>query len=777
MKSIVLRLFIPLLLIGSTGGCAFYARHNADSQINQPRIASNSQGGYPGGISEMAVPGTKSGNSVHTVQFRPNSKVTPSPDNEKIAQKTAQLLEKAHYLHHNLDNTYSEKLYKEYLDTLDSRHLYFTQEDMAEFEKYRFSMGQDLIQRGDLEAAYAIYNRLTERLDQQAAYAAEILKNEKFTYTGDEFYDLDRKHATYAKDTTELKQIWHEYFRYEYLQEKLSKKKPEEIVTSLTRRYNRLARTLHENDGDDVLEFFLNSLAHVYDPHSDYMGKSTLENFNMQMKLSLFGIGALLGSEDGYCKIDQLTPGGPAMRGKQLQAGDRIVGVAQGNDDFVDVVEMKIDKIVSFIRGPKGTTVRLNVIPKDSPDASTRKIVTIIRDEIKLDEQEAKAKIIDMTAPSGGTLRMGVIELPSFYADFEQQGKGGKSATTDVARLVKKLKTEKVAGIILDLRNNPGGSLTEAIRLTGLFVKSGTIVQVVSSNGRIEKDEDDDPSMLYGGPLVVLTSKGSASASEIAAGALQDYGRALIVGDSSTFGKGTVQTIRSLGDIVRDVHGDPGALKLTIQKFYRATGESTQKKGVVPDIILPSLGSYIEYGETTLDNPMPWDKIDPANYDHMNLVQPYLAELKKRSSARISSDKDFKYLLDDIEQYKKLIAEKKVSLNEQRRLKEKQQAEEKIVARKKERKSRAASKDKVYALTLKQVDTPGLPPLYVPKDAIKAPGEIISPADDAPQSADTKVTGPPLDITLNEAEKILSDLIALSSGRVAVVKPLVKLRH
>ncbi|MBI3882392.1 MAG: carboxy terminal-processing peptidase, partial [Verrucomicrobia bacterium] len=433
--------------------------------------------------------------------------------------------------------------------------------------------------------------------------------------------------------------------------------------------------------------------------------------------LSLFGIGAVLTSEDGYCKITSLTPEAPASKSKKLKAGDRIVFVAQGTNPPVDVVDMKLNKVVEQIRGAKGTEVRLTIIPADAPDMSVRKEVALIRDEIKLEDQEAKAKLIEMP-DAGRTLRVGYIDLPSFYADFDAKNpKERKSTTADVAKLVTKLKKEKMDGLILDLRRNGGGSLEEAINLTGLFIKEGTVVQVKDPDGGVTRDDDKDPSILYDGPLVVMTSRFSASASEILAGALQDYGRALIVGDVSTHGKGTVQSLVNLSPYLRPVEGvtnfNPGALKVTIRKFYRASGESTQLEGVKPDLVLPSINNEADVGEKALENPLPWDRVKPADFEKVNRVTPFLADLRKLSDGRVLHDKDFDYVREDILQYKKNKDEKTVSLNEAKRRKETEEAKARSEVRKKEIKSRHLPDPTVYEITLKLADKPGLPPRMV----------------------------------------------------------------
>ena len=722
------------------------------------------------------------------------------PDEGAIVRLTAKVLTQMHYLHlkQPLNDDVSSKFLDRYLETLDGLHMHFLRTDLEEFDQYRTVL-DDLTVAGKTGPAREIFKRFAQRIEQRVGFVAELLKTEQFDFAGNDRYNLDRRKAPYPKDLDEAKQLWRQHLRYEYLQEKLNLEKPkltgsarpgakdgkgepnaapanvrDEILKTLSRRYARILRFWQEEDGGDVLQFYLTALMNVYDPHSDYLGKSTLDNFALSMNLSLFGIGALLQSEDGYCKIKELKPG-PAMRSKKLKPGDRIVAVAQGEGERVDVVDMKLSKVVDMIRGPKGTEVRLTVIPADAPDPSARAEVKLVRDEIKLEDEEAKAKVLEVPGKDAAATRLGIIDLPSFYASIDVANGNGKaphkSTTEDVGRLLKKLKEEKVAGVILDLRHNGGGSLEEAINLTGLFIKEGPIVQVKDADGNIIKDEDTDPSVLYEGPLVVLTSRFSASASEIVAGALQDYGRALIVGDSSTHGKGTVQSLIQLEPYVHrlsDSTNNPGALKVTIRKFYRASGSSTQLKGVIPDVVLPSLNNYSEVGEASLEYPLPWDEIQSAKYEKLNLIQPILPELLKRSSERVAADKDFSYLQEDIETYRKYLAEKSVSLNEEARLKEMKETEEKIEARKQERKARHDSQEKVYELTLKQVDLPGLQPLV--KTNAVTPAEAQK--DDANPDADEDVAAedkvPAVDVTLKETKRILLDLVGLSIPNTAI---------
>jgi carboxyl-terminal processing protease len=581
---------------------------------------------------------------------------------------------------------------------------------------------------------------------------------------------------------------------------RLSQKNLAEIHKTLTNHYAQMLRNYKELDTDRAFELYVNSLARAYDPHSDFMGHTSAENFNIQMKLSLIGIGALLGKDDDYCSIEELKEG-PAKKSGKLHEKDRIVAVAQSNSPPVDVQGMPLDKIVEMIRGTKGTQVTLTVIPHDAPDSSVRKNVTLIRDEIKLEDMDAKARFYETpdatprltaeptvrfhannenpesTAPSS---RLGVINIQSFYGDNEgsnvaendRNANPPKSMTTDVARLIKRLKEEKVGGIILDLRHNGGGYLEEAINLAGLFVPAGPIVQTKDPSGVVGVESCGGSPVLYDGPLIVLTSRFSASASEILAGALQDYNRALIVGDHSTFGKGTVQTMQMLkpnldrylqrGHIQYDADYDPGTLKITIKKFYRAAGVSTQFNGVASDIELPSIWNYDtdEVGESALPNALPCDEVTSANPDNLNKVRPYLAELQQRSRQRVAASKDFAYIQQDITEFLKQQADKSVSLNLADRQAEQKTKMARWEAIKKERLSRPKSEEKVFEITLQNVGLAQLQPPPVKTNSVAdtpALGEDADPDLDADAAAAEAVIDP----TLEEAKHILADYIAL----------------
>ncbi len=743
--------------------------------------------------------------------------LVPGPYDAPIAKVVATLLERQHYLRMKLDDDVSSRFFDRYLDSLDNLHLYFLQSDIQEFEGYRFHL-DELTKNGDTTPARVIFTRFRKRLDQQYHYMTGLLAKEKFDFTGNDTYVANRKELPRPKDLAEAHKLWRERLRYEYLQEILNKETHASIVRIITRRYNRILRLINDYDADDVLQLYLTALARVYDPHSDYMGKAEFENFKIGMQLSLYGIGALLRSEDGICRIQSLTPEGPAEKSNKLHPDDKIIAVAQSNQPPVEVVDMPLRKVVDLIRGPKATEVRLTIIPAHASDPSVRKVINIIRDEIKLEDQAAKAKIYEIPVKDGESVRLGVIDLPSFYSGYEmdrsQVPQQQKSTTTDVARLIKKLVSENVAGIVLDLRRNGGGSLEEAINLTGLFIDKGPVVQVRDATGKPLIDEDRNeqyPGEYYKGPLVVLTSRFSASASEILAGALQDYDRALIVGDSSTHGKGTVQSLINLGPIFRASGlmptNNPGALKITIRKFYRASGASTQKKGVIPDIVLPSIYNDAKVGEAALDNCLEWDEIASAKFEKMKRISPFLAELKRRSNSRVATNEDFAYLETEIARANKRRDEKSVSMNEQQRLKETREAEARAKARKKELAARPESPDKVYDITLKVVDTPGLPEPEGKTNTVKTASvepsttnqtETVasnmattpakqpntnnasastneqqiaqkdtdgskSPTEDA-EDDEAAEPAPKMDITLAETRRILLDLVRLSNN-------------
>ena len=695
--------------------------------------------------------------TVAAADFAASGPLSAKATDAAVTMLTSKILESSQFAHQQLDAKLADKFVDRYLDTLDGAHLLFVQADLEEFAPQRPALADATRAHGDSSLAHVIFKRFLERLDQRVTFITGLLGEGPPDFSTDEKFCFDRKNAARPADLAAAQALWRQQLRYDYLQEKLAGKKPPEIVKILSHRLTRSVETMRKLDDKAVLELYLEALAQVYDPHSDYMGPEQLKSFEIAMKLSLIGIGASLRTLDGYCKIMELVPGGPAARSGQLKIGDRIVGVAQKEgDEFTDLVDLPLPQTVELIRGKKDSPVFLNLIPANASDDSVRKTVTIVREEIKLEDQQAKAQIIDL--PAGGkTQRIGVIDLPSFYAG-EATGKApATSASADVARLLTKLKEQDVTGLILDLRRNGGGSLKEAIDLTGLFIPSGPVVQTRNLEGRVDVGRDLDGKVAYDGPLLVLTSRLSASASEILAGALQDYGRALVVGDTSTFGKGTVQTIVPLARVMQNEgltpDSDPGALKVTISKFYRPSGKSTQLEGVKADIVIPSLTDVPEIGESDLANPLPWDTLPAAAFKEVDRVQASLATLREHSQQRVAHDPDFADLSNDIERFRKLRADKTVSLNEERRRQEKAELKARQATAKKDRLARAVAPPAAYQVTLKDMDRPG------PGDPVKPKVLPIDPDADADTLAGAAL--PAEDIILHEAEHILLDYAGL----------------
>jgi carboxyl-terminal processing protease len=665
------------------------------------------------------------------------------PDPGQIEISVARLLEQGHYSRKRLDEKVGRTLLKNYLEALDYNRVYFTQKDVDGLvAKYGSTLDNDIL-LGNPDPAAKIFKLYKQRVEERIAKAKELLK-QKYDFTSDKMIEVNRQKSAWPKDDAEADALWRDRVEGELLQEKLSKHE-KDPVTRITKRYDQMLRNLREQTNEDIMKGFLTTLALTYDPHSEYMSKSELENFSINMRLSLVGIGAVLHSEDGYAKIAELVPGGPASKDGRLKVGDRVTAVAQGDKEFVDAVDMKLDKVVEMIRGKKDTIVRMQVIPVSATDPSVRKVIDIKRDEIKLKEQEAKAEIIERPGPDGTTQRLGWIVLPSFYADMEHSGAANaKSTTKDVLALINRLKAEGVTGIVMDLRRNGGGSLEEAVNLTGLFIKKGPVVQAKDSNGAIHVSKDRDTSVAWDGPLVVLTNRLSASASEIFAAALQDYNRAVVVGDQNTFGKGTVQTMLEIGRVMTFLGSgnQAGALKLTIQKFYRVAGGSTQLKGVESDIKLPSPYDHPEIGESSLKAPLPYDTVEAVPFDKLDKPL-FKSELKTRSAARVLADPEFRYITEDLDRVKQRLAENKISLNEKQRQRERDEMKARNEARTAERAKLKAPEQKVFAVTLENVNKPELVLATKEKN-----GANLSAFGDAPMTS-----AEPLDAPEKKTEK------------------------
>jgi carboxyl-terminal processing protease len=694
---------------------------------------------------------------------------------ETIAMSVGRLLEEGHYTRQKLNEEVSKKFLLSYLELLDYSHLFFTQQDVDALNtKYGNSIAGDVL-LGTLKPAYEIYALYTKRVDDRVAKIKELLK-QPIDFKSNATVELNRQKAPWPKDEADADQLWRGRITNELLQEHLSEHPIEPAPQLVARRYDRLGRNVHEQDKDEQIKLFLDALAQAYDPHSEYLSKADMKNFSINMGLSLVGIGAMLRSEDGYAKIESLVPGGPAQLDGRLKVGDRITAVAQGQADYVDVREMRLDKVVEMIRGKKGTRVRLLAIPSDAADPSRRKNVDLVRDEIKLKDQEARADIIIRKDENGDPIKLGWLTLPSFYADMDRHQ---KSTTRDVLALLKRLKKENIVGLVVDLRRNGGGSLEEALSLTGLFLKSGPIVQTKDYNGSIRISSDPDPGIAYSGPLIVLTSRQSASASEIFAAALQDYGRAVIVGDKNTFGKGTVQTILPIGrfaSLLGSHSDEDGALKLTIQKFYRVAGGSTQLHGVASDIVLPSLSDLPEFGEGALKNALAYDEVTKAKYtkwsDNHSLS---VDQLRARSEERVKNDPEFHYVMEDIDRLRHKMDENRITLNEDARKKELQDDKLRKEMRSKERLARNQEEPRIYRLTLDTVDKPNLQLIMYPGKLAEAKKNGVSPKVDPEAASDADsdlISGggegdskePTIDPERDETLNILTDLVDLSRG-------------
>ncbi len=584
--------------------------------------------------------------------------LVPNKEQQAASIHVSRQLLLSHYRKQAIDKTLSERIFENYLDSLDSQRIYFLTSDIESFEAYRYRL-DGALKTGQLDPGFNIYNTYQQRVIERLQYLISTINSgiDKLDFKKDESLLTDRKEQPWLTSKEELDDLWRKRLKSAVLALKLNHKTEKEIVKSLKTRYESQLNRVLQARGEDAFQAYMNAFTGVYDPHTTYFSPRTSENFNINMSLSLEGIGAVLQSDNEYTKVLRLVPAGPAFKQGQLSPADRIVGVGQGKDgEVVDVVGWRLDEVVDLIRGPKHSIVRLEVIPSGSQDENHTKIINISRDKVKLDEQAAQSQIIDIEK-NGKKHRIGIIDLPAFYADFKAMQDGDpnyKSTTRDVKKLLKELEEEGIDGLVIDLRNNGGGSLQEANMLTGLFIKEGPTVQIRNSRDRVDVMKDPDPELVYGGPLVVLVNRMSASASEIFAGAIQDYGRGVIMG-SQTFGKGTVQSVRSLNH---------GQIKITQAKFYRVSGGSTQHKGVMPDILLPSAIDKTEIGEDSLPEALPWDAIAPVEHTKYTSTVDTLDQLLSRHDTRFHATAEYKLLLEQIAFLKERRDNKTLSLNE-----------------------------------------------------------------------------------------------------------------
>jgi carboxyl-terminal processing protease len=637
------------------------------------------------------------------------------------------IISRYHYRKFKLNDSLSSEIFERYIETLDHSKSYFLTKDIMEFEKYKNKF-DDFLMDGELNVVYDIFKTYKERANNRFDYVEKQLQQD-FDFSIDEYYERNREDASWPASDEEANEIWRKRIKNDALNLKLASKPSDSIAITLSRRYKNYRKAINQYNSEDIFQLFMNSYTESVDPHTNYFSPLTSENFKINMSLSLEGIGAQLQQEDDYVKILEIIPGGPAFKSSKLERNDKIIGVAQdATGEMVDVIGWRVTDVVQLIRGPKGTTVRLLILPANAGINAIPKEVTLVRDKVKLEEQAAKKEILDIKQDDIN-YRIGVINIPTFYSDFEAQQRGDKnyrSTTRDVKKIVEELKAEGIDGIIIDLRNNGGGALNEAIDLTGLFIKDGPVVQVRNSDGSIQVGADEDPNVFYDGPLAVLVNRFSASASEIFSGAIQDYERGVIIGEQ-TYGKGTVQNLIDLNRIMQGSDDKLGQVKITVAKYYRINGGSTQSLGVIPDITLPSTVEADEFGESSQESALPWDEINPTKYKIAGNVKEFLSMLKIKHEQRIQSSNEFDYLFEDIRDYKEEINQNLISLNEDVRRREMEKEEEEKFERENERR-------KIKGI------------------------KLLDKGEEIDESS------APDDLYLEESAKILADLIAMTIG-------------
>ena len=595
----------------------------------------------------------------------PLSELTPAEKHTNAIEKITFIINSDHYRKKPIDDTLSSSIFDAYLKSLDPNHSFFLNEDIQNFSKYRYRL-DDALLASELELAFDIFKIYRKRVKERIDHSVSELSKE-FDFEFDEDYLFDRRELTWANSVEELNEIWRKRVKNDMLNLLLTGKERTEIKETLSKRYQRIYTSTFQLDSNDIFQTFVNAYTTSIEPHTSYFSPRTSENFDISMRLSLEGIGAVLRSENDFTLIHKVVPGGPADLSKKLYGKDKIIGVGQGDaGEIIDVIGWRLDDVVELIRGPKDTVLRLEIIPSKTASEDLSKIVTLTRDKIKLEESASKSTIIDLPELDK---KIGVIDIPTFYVDFAAQAKGDsdfRSTSKDVRKLITGLIKEGVNGIIIDLRANGGGSLSESLALTGLFIEKGPIVQTKNSSGRIDVNDDPDPSLFYAGPLAVLVDRNSASASEIFAGAIQDYQRGIIIGEP-TYGKGTVQNIVDINHLIKNPKEDHGKLKTTIAQFFRVSGGSNQNKGVIPDIIFPTAIDIEDHGERSLDNALPWDQIEPAQYIKVGTPISFYNDVRSLHEKRVSSNKAFKLLLEQLNLVKEANDKKITSLKESKR--------------------------------------------------------------------------------------------------------------
>ena len=610
-------------------------------------------------------------------EIKPGTPFTPLEPTREESITTQQVMSnllRGHYERKRLNDDLSSQVLDTLLDDIDSTHSYLLQSDVKDFEQFRKTLDEAL-SRGNMKPAFYIYNRFQQRVNERLSFLLSELKENagKYTFDSDETLNLDREEQPWATSPRELNDLWRKRLKNSILNLRLAGKEDDAIIELLTKRYQNQLNRVHQSKPVDAYQTFMNAVTRSFDPHTQYFSPRNSENFNINMSLKLQGIGAVLQTEDEHTKVVRLVPGGPAAKADNLEPEDKIVGVGQDKDgEIIDVVGWRLDEVVDLIRGPKNSTVRLEIIQGNDSTSGDSKIIAITRDEVKLEEQSAQKEVIEVI-DNGETRRIGVIDIPTFYIDFQGRMENRpdyRSTTRDVRRLITELQEENIDGLMIDLRSNGGGSLEEAINLTGLFIPTGPVVQVRGARGNVEVLQDLDPEVLYKGPMTVVVNRLSASASEIFAGAIQDYGRGLVIG-GQTFGKGTVQSLRPLTE---------GQLKITQAKFYRVSGESTQHQGVIPDIMFPSLFDKEKIGESALTLALPWDTIKPARDMKNNPITSKIPQLRDLHNVRIEDNPDFIFMREQKDLVTEMRGKTEVSLNETVRRSEREVNDERRLA-------------------------------------------------------------------------------------------------
>ncbi len=694
--------------------------------------------------------------------------IKPMAQQTQAALWASRVLTRYHYKAAPLDDAMSEKMFDRYLKSLDGEKMILVQADIDQFSSVRTRL-DDAIVGENLSAPFAIYNVYQQRFEERINYSRQLLKT-KFDFSVDESFQSDREKALWPKNEEEARDLWRKRVKNDWLRLKLAGKDDKSIRETLDKRYENYITRARKMNNEDVFQIFMNAYAMSIEPHTNYLGPRASENFDIAMRLSLEGIGAVLQTRDEYTVVREVVPGSPAGLSGKLKVGDRIVAVGQGTSGpMTDVMGMRIDDVVTQIRGVKDTTVRLDILPADAGPDGKHALVMLVRKKISMEEQAAKKSIIEVTQ-AGVKRRIGVISLPTFYQDFEARRRGDKnykSATRDVARLLGELKKDKVDNLLIDLRNNGGGSLNEAVELTGLFIDKGPVVQQRNAEGKVEIENDTNAGLAWDGPVGVLINRGSASASEIFAAALQDYGRGLIIGEAS-FGKGTVQTLINLDRFGQGENAKLGELKMTVAQFFRINGGTTQLRGVTPDIKLPTMSDSDNFGESSYDNALPWTSIKPAIFLPAGDLTDIVPMLDRKHTARIAGDKDFQYLVEDIALVSKQRKENMMSLSETVRRKERDTQETRSKLREQRLLAVTANDDLVVILDPKDARSKATEAKSTAKQIARMKGTMR--ADDGLQGDERalsaeldaeKAAKNAKDVLLHESVRILADEVAL----------------